>query len=92
MTCLDETPSQIRATQIGGPHPLSSLPLWKRGAEREGDIAPRDDSNQHALRAWFILGLLMLAGLLILAHGCHGDEDHELFGTYTIAPVSVATR
>jgi hypothetical protein len=23
--------------------------------------------------------LAVVAGLLILAHGCHGDEDNELF-------------
>ncbi len=26
---------------------------------------------------WLIL--LALAGLLVVAHGCHGNEDHELF-------------
>jgi hypothetical protein len=30
-------------------------------------------------RRWAIA--LLAAGLLILCHGCHGDEDHELFGT-----------
>jgi hypothetical protein len=24
--------------------------------------------------------ILVLAGLLVLAHGCHGDEDNELWG------------
>jgi hypothetical protein len=23
--------------------------------------------------------LIMLSGFLLLAHGCHGDEDNELF-------------
>ena len=41
-------------------------------AEREGET-PR-------VRRWFILGLLLLVGLLILAHGCHGNDDNELFG------------
>lgn len=28
----------------------------------------------------FLLWLGLGAGVTILAHGCHGDEDHELFG------------
>jgi hypothetical protein len=27
---------------------------------------------------WLMLALL--ASQLLFAHGCHGDEDHELFG------------
>jgi hypothetical protein len=26
-----------------------------------------------------VFTLMLLGGLLLLAHGCHGDEDHELF-------------
>jgi hypothetical protein len=25
------------------------------------------------------VGLLLLGGYLLFAHGCHGDEDNELF-------------
>ena len=32
--------------------------------------------------SWLGLILLLLAGLLVFAHGCHGDEDNELFGQY----------
>jgi hypothetical protein len=28
---------------------------------------------------WLFLPLLLLAGYLLFAHGCHGDEDNELF-------------
>jgi hypothetical protein len=28
---------------------------------------------------WLCLVLLLLTGFLIFAHGCHGDEDNELF-------------
>jgi hypothetical protein len=29
---------------------------------------------------WLLLvAMVLLVGLLIFAHGCHGDEDHELF-------------
>jgi hypothetical protein len=31
----------------------------------------------NALRRWGLVWLL--AGLLLLCHGCHGDEDNELF-------------
>jgi hypothetical protein len=27
---------------------------------------------------WCVAILLLLAGLLVFAHGCHGDEDNEL--------------
>jgi hypothetical protein len=26
------------------------------------------------------VAFVLLAGHLLFAHGCHGDEDHELFG------------
>ena len=30
----------------------------------------------------------VLAGVLVLAHGCHGpDEDHELFGGWLTVPI-----
>jgi len=29
--------------------------------------------------AWLRLGWLLLVGYLLFAHGCHGDEDTELF-------------
>ncbi len=31
-----------------------------------------------AVCRWLILAAL--TGQLVFAHGCHGDEDHELFG------------
>jgi hypothetical protein len=30
-------------------------------------------------RGWLLVPLFLLAGYLLFAHGCHGDEDHELF-------------
>jgi hypothetical protein len=40
-------------------------------------------------RSWWRFALFLLAaGLLIFAHGCHGDEDNELF----TSAVSRATR
>jgi hypothetical protein len=43
------------------------------------DVENSTDREPRSLRPWFIVGLLLLLGLLILAHGCHGDDDHELF-------------
>ncbi len=30
-------------------------------------------------RGWFYWPMLLLLGYLLFAHGCHGDDDHELF-------------
>jgi hypothetical protein len=30
-------------------------------------------------RGWLWLPMLLLLGYLLFAHGCHGDEDNELF-------------
>jgi len=30
-------------------------------------------------RRWLWVGLALLAGYLLFCHGCHGDEDNELF-------------
>jgi hypothetical protein len=30
-------------------------------------------------RGWLFWPMLLLAGYLLFAHGCHGDEDNELF-------------
>jgi hypothetical protein len=40
--------------------------------------AHRGDRQEHA-RRWLGVILLLLAALLVFAHGCHGDEDSELF-------------
>jgi hypothetical protein len=32
-------------------------------------------------RGWLIWPFLLLLGYLLFAHGCHGDEDNELFGS-----------
>lgn len=46
-------------------------------------LAPRSDPNDvfapRGPRPWQVVVLLALAGYLLFAHGCHGDEDHELF-------------
>jgi hypothetical protein len=35
--------------------------------------------RQAASGLWLWAILLLLSGLLLFAHGCHGDEDTELF-------------
>jgi hypothetical protein len=41
---------------------------------------PPPDAPEPARRGWWRYGVaLALAGYLLFAHGCHGDEDNELF-------------
>jgi len=35
-------------------------------------------------RRWGWLAVLMLAGLLVFCHGCHGDEDNELLASAAV--------
>ena len=84
MMPLEESPTSHGTTAVSGHHPLPSPPVFRgRGAGGEGEEIPRPDSNPPAMRIWFVIGLVILTGLLILAHGCHGDEDHELFSLLT---------
>jgi len=46
----------------------------------EIDVDTERETSPPRLRPWFVAGLLLLGGLLILAHGCHGNDDNELFG------------
>jgi hypothetical protein len=39
---------------------------------------PGDQPRRPRRTRWFWLPLLLLAGYLLVAHGCHGDEDNEL--------------
>ena len=42
-----------------------------------------------ALRAWRPWAVLfLLAGYLLFCHGCHGDEDNELFTAFGQATVT----
>jgi len=44
-------------------------------------VAPPCDPAPSPIRRrpWRLVILLLLTGLLVFAHGCHGDEDTELF-------------
>ncbi len=35
----------------------------------------------HSVIRWLLLAIV--AGVLIVAHGCHGDEDNELFDRWS---------
>ncbi len=45
----------------------------------EIDVDAERETSAPRLRPWFVAGLVLLCGLLILAHGCHGNDDNELF-------------
>jgi hypothetical protein len=56
---------------------------WTRHRQVYGSrslaTSERPSSRLDAAHFWKTLLLLLLTGLLIFAHGCHGDEDNELF-------------
>ena len=41
--------------------------------------APRSPEPDPRRAWWRYVALLLLGGYLLFAHGCHGDEDNELF-------------
>ena len=56
--------------------------------------SPADESvrcSSLKRRGWLYgLLVLLLAGYLLFCHGCHGDEDTELFAPTGAAPPSAA--
>jgi hypothetical protein len=53
--------------------------------------APASDNRGGHARPWgFLAVLLLLCGYLLFAHGCHGDEDNELFAPTAAVSGSVA--
>jgi hypothetical protein len=41
-------------------------------------------------RRWLWVALVLLAGYLLFCHGCHGDEDNELFiGARNVTPIRI---
>jgi hypothetical protein len=63
---------------------MMNVVLECKGLARQAGIIPaigpnrRDQSGGSPRRYRFWLALLLLAGYLLFAHGCHGDEDNEL--------------
>jgi hypothetical protein len=55
------------------------------GADRPptGLGSPRAAALKPAFKAMLkVVVLLLLGGLILFAHGCHGDEDNELFAVF----------
>lgn len=49
-------------------------PLWPRSGPLDFPARP----PRRPRRGWFFFGALLLAGLVVVAHGCHaGDHDDE---------------
>jgi len=65
---MRSTKTERRAMWVSGPDRCLSQ------ATPEGPPAPRE-----RFRWGGLLVLVLLAGLLIVCHGCHGDVDDELF-------------
>ncbi|MBL8800208.1 MAG: hypothetical protein JNM56_40380 [Planctomycetia bacterium] len=51
----------------------------KAGAVDRGPTAPASEGIFGRRYCW---PLLLLTGYLLFAHGCHGDEDNELFARF----------
>lgn len=46
---------------------------------------PTETRTRRRLLTWVRRGALaLLTAHLLFAHGCHGDEDHELFGVVRV--------
>jgi len=58
---------------------------------RCGSALPVQDEDRPR-GPWGLVIMTLLAGYLLFAHGCHGDEDNELVaqGKETPAPISAA--
>ena len=68
-------------------------PLWGRagvgGGQSNASYPPPQPSRTKGQGG--VIGIMKwivaagVAGSLLFAHGCHGDEDHELFGQALVA-------
>jgi hypothetical protein len=65
-------------------------PTSKWDVERP-DVCSHAERGNKMWQPWIRwAGLILLGGYLLFSHGCHGDEDNELFGAMqTIALVSL---
>src|SRR5687768_12917047 len=58
--------------------------------ETKEEDAPPAETCPPLVCVRLVATLALLAGLLILAHGCHGpDEDHELFAPRMVGPAAL---
>jgi hypothetical protein len=70
----------------------ATLPCDERRTLRPpcGSASVKPASRRKAPRIVLCLVVLVLAGYLLFCHGCHGDEDNELFGTLTASPAGAS--
>jgi len=58
---------------------MNTLLLRPGAPSRQQESAPVPAANGPLMTVIRVVTLLLLAGFLLFAHGCHGDEDNELF-------------
>jgi hypothetical protein len=83
MKALQDTRSPVLA--VSGAHRSQGI-SWKPILRRLGfqpvadsPVAPESEKHLSLARLAGAAGLVILAAYLLFAHGCHGDEDNELF-------------
>lgn len=54
-----------------------------------GDFSPAKPQRKGKTPWLFLAGFLLLAGYALFCHGCHGDEDNELFASGSATPPTV---
>jgi hypothetical protein len=61
--------------------PALARPHWFRPSPAHSRHPPYQATNKRRLLCyWFYAtAALLLGGYLLFVHGCHGDEDNELF-------------
>jgi hypothetical protein len=83
-------------SQRASASPNSMRQRQDRSREMSGLTADRQDECAHVVAGTWIwsraLVLLSLSAYLLFAHGCHGDDDHELFARTSRFVVSPKTR
>ncbi len=75
---------QVRTRSLGyrGALAAGERPrVWQRPPAAVGPVATLAPRR----RGWRLPVLFALALYLLFCHGCHGDEDHELFARVTSA-------
>jgi hypothetical protein len=53
------------------------VPAWEYGERDDSAGTKRQAASGSSI--WTCVVFLLLSGFLLFAHGCHGDEDTELF-------------
>jgi len=65
--------------------------LRKAGAKPQAP-QPQTAEPLEARKKNKYLALILLAGYLLFCHGCHGDEDNELFARLLARTITVQNR